>query len=164
MNNNENMLAKGLSASGGKIYIGADHAGFELKEKIIPFLKGLNYEVVDKGAYKFNQEDDYPDFVREVALAVANDFERSRGIVLGSSGQGEAIMANRFKGVRAVVYYGGNEEIIKLSREHNDANILSLGVRFMNEDEAKKAVKIWLETPFSNEKRHIRRINKIDSL
>jgi len=148
-----------------KIFIGSDHAGFELKGKLIPFLKELGHEVEDKGAFELNKEDDYPDFVRPVASAVASDPERSRGIVLGGSGQGEAMAANRIKGVRAVEYYAPSRRdvsIIKDSRGHNDSNVLSLGARFLSEDEAKSAVKDWLETPFSGDERHVRRIAKLD--
>ena len=134
-----------------KIFLGADHAGWELKERLKKYLRDeLSYEVSDEGAFALDPDDDYPDFVRIVAKRVASDPEQSRGVILGGSGQGEAIMANRFRNVRAVVYYGqpkaGELDIIKLSREHNDANILSLGARFLTEVEAKRAVKLWLET------------------
>jgi ribose 5-phosphate isomerase B len=145
-----------------KIYIGTDHAGFELKEKLKPFIESLGYEVEDFGAYELNKDDDYPDFVKLVAKAVSNN-SNSKGVILGGSGQGEAIVANRFNGVRSDVYYGSNLKAVKLSREHNDANILSLGARFLDEGEAKEAVKLWLETPFSNAERHNRRIKKIDT-
>ncbi len=145
------------------IHIGADHAGFEMKEEIRAHLESLGYEVVDYGAYEFEEDDDYPDFCSPVGEAVSADIDRlSRGIVIGGSGQGEAIAANRFAGVRAIVYYGSNDEIIPLSREHNDANVLSLGARFIGNDEAKEVVELWLETAFSGEERHIRRINKLD--
>ena len=145
------------------IFIASDHAGFELKEKLIPFLKDLGHEVEDKGAFSYNPEDDYPDFVIPVAQAIANDPERSRGIVLGKSGQGEAMCANRIRGVRAAVFYGGSLNTIQLSREHNDANILSLGARLVEANEAMEATKLFLETPFSGDERHIRRINKLDA-
>ncbi len=148
-----------------KIYIGSDHAGFELKEKLVPFLKELGHEVEDKGAYSLDPQDDYPDFVIPVAQAVADNPEQSRGIVLGGSGQGEAICANRFKGVRAFTYYvpsRGEVNIVEDSRSHNDSNVISLGARFLSEEEARTAVKLWLETPFSKEERHIRRIAKLD--
>jgi len=144
-----------------KIYIGTDHAGFELKEMLLPFLRSLGHETEDKGAHSFEALDDYPDFIRPVAEAVANDVS-SRGIILGGSGQGEAMCANRLKGVRAAVYYGGPFDIAVLSREHNDANILSLGARFVDEDEAREVVRVWLETPFSGEEKHARRIQKLD--
>src|SRR3989344_220542 len=144
-----------------KVHLAADHAGFELKEKIKQFLGGLGYEVQDHGAFELDVQDDYPDFVREAAEAVAKDPE-SRGIVLGGSGQGEAMVANRAKGVRAAVYYGGSEDIIKLSREHNDANVLSLGARFISGQEALDMIKLWLDTVFSGDERHKRRIRKID--
>ena len=146
-----------------KIYIGSDHAGFELKEKLIPFLKELGHEVEDRGAFSYDPQDDYPDFVAPIALAITSDPERSRGIVIGKSGQGEAMCANRRKGVRAAIWYGGNMETIKLSREHNDANILSLGAGLVGEEMALEAVKLWLETPFSGDGRHIRRIEKLDA-
>jgi ribose 5-phosphate isomerase B len=146
-----------------KILIATDHAGFELKEKLTVFLKTLGYEVKDFGAYSYNLKDDYPDFIMPLAEEVSKDPE-ARGIILGGSGQGEAIVANRFKKVRCAVYYGGDLRIINFSREHNDANILSLGARFLNFEEAKDAVKVWLETPFSNEIRHISRIEKIDCI
>ncbi|OGF82708.1 ribose 5-phosphate isomerase B [Candidatus Giovannonibacteria bacterium RIFCSPLOWO2_01_FULL_46_13] len=143
-----------------KIYIGADHAGFELKEKLKKFLEEKGHEVIDKGAYELNPADDYPDFIKPVAEAVAGDKD-SMGVVLGGSGQGEAMAANRVKGIRAAVYYGGDLEIVKLSREHNDSNILSLGARFISEEEAKEAVNLWLLTPFA-EGRHRKRIDDID--
>jgi ribose 5-phosphate isomerase B len=135
-----------------KIYIGTDHAGFELKEELKKFLKDLGCEVEDKGAYEFNREDDYPDFILPVVKAVAEDIARdldSRGIVIGGSGQGEAIVANKVKNIRAAVVY--DEYSARMSREHNDANIVSLGTRTLSADKAKKLVKLWLETPFSNE-------------
>lgn len=143
-----------------KICLAADHAGFELKEKIKKFLIDKGYEVKDFGSFSFDPNDDYPDFIRKAAEAVANNSEQSRGIVLGGSGQGEAMVANRYKGVRAAVLYKYDEEIIKLSREHNNANVLALGARFLKEKEAIKAVDLWLKTPFSGEERHKRRIDK----
>ncbi|MDP2676352.1 MAG: RpiB/LacA/LacB family sugar-phosphate isomerase [bacterium] len=170
-----------------KVYLGTDHAGFALKEKLKRYLADEGHEVEDMGAHSLNDQDDYPDFIRLVAEAVARDDEglapsgstalppngrgsplgggtagESRGVVLGGSGQGEAMVANRIRGVRAAVYYGGDKEIIVLSREHNDANILSLGARFLSDEEAKSVVKLWLETEFKGEERHVRRIKKID--
>lgn len=145
-----------------KIYFASDHAGFELKNALIDFVQDeLDYEVEDCGAYAQKADDDYPDFIRRAAVKVQGD-PASRGIVLGGSGQGEAMMANRFPHVRAAVYYGGPLEIIKLSRAHNDANVLSLGARFLSFGEAEEAVRLWLETPFSNDERHVRRIKKVD--
>ncbi len=134
------------------IYIGSDHAGYELKEKLKIFLTELSYKVVDKGAFKLDNEDDYPDFVIPVAESVAQD-PGSFGIVIGGSGQGEAISANKIDGIRATEYYGGDPEIVKVSREHNDANILSLGARFVTEEEAREVVTLFLETKFSGEER-----------
>lgn len=154
-----------------KIYIGADHAGFEMKQQLIRFLEKKNFEVIDQGAFEFDEEDDYPDFIFPVAKAVSTD-PNSFGIVIGGSGQGEAIVANRVPGIRAVVFNGQYEpadgrevpqEII-ISREHNDANILSLGARFLSQQEAEEAVETWLDTAFSGEERHIRRISKIDQM
>jgi len=144
-----------------KIYIGSDHAGYELKEKLKIYLSSLEYKVEDKGAFDLNTNDDYPDFIIPVANEVSKDKE-SLGIVLGGSGEGEQISANKIEGIRAIEYYGGNLDIVRLGREHNNANILSLGARFIKEDEAREAVKIFIETPFSEDERHIRRINKIE--
>jgi len=143
-----------------KIYLAADHAGFGLKEKIKQLLIKQGYAVKDFGAFEYNEGDDYPDFVHKAAAAVAKNPDDALGIVIGGSGQGEAMVANRYKGVRAAVYYGGRNEIIKLSREHNNANVLSLGSRFLSEEEALAAVDLWLRTPFSKEERHQRRIAK----
>ena len=144
-----------------KLYIGTDHAGFELKEALVAFLRAEGHEVEDFGAHSLDALDDYPDFIRPVAEAVAQD-KHARGIILGGSGQGEAMCANRVKGARAVVYYGGAVDIVLLSREHNDANILSLGARFIEGEEAKEVVKLWLATPFSGAEKHARRIKKLD--
>jgi ribose 5-phosphate isomerase B len=147
-----------------KIYIASDHAGFELKNYLINFLETQGYIIEDKGPFNYNEEDDYTDFISLVAKEISADPDNSRGIIMGGSGQGEAIVANRFLNVRAVVHYGGSLENLKKTREHNDANVLSLGARFMSEEEAKNAVKVWLETPFSGDERHVRRIKKIESV
>ena len=142
------------------IHIATDHAGLELKEKVKSYLSKLDYEVIDHGAYEYDELDDYPDFIFPCANAVSNDLN-SKGIILGGSGQGEAMAANRVKGVRAAVFYNGPDEIIKLSRQHNDANILSLGARFMSDHEMYKIIELWLSTDFESG-RHKRRIEKLD--
>lgn len=147
-----------------QIYLSSDHAGFELKEKLKAYLKERGYDVADSGPYAYDQTDDYPDYIMPVARKVSENPDTVRGIILGGSGQGEAIMANRFAYVRAMVYYGGPLDIVKIGREHNNANVLSLGARFLSEDEAKAALEVWLETPFSDEERHARRIKKIEKL
>ena len=148
-----------------KIYIATDHAGYEMKEAIASYVeKDLGFTVADMGAHQNDPNDDYPDFIQLAAQEVSHDPAGSRGIVIGGSGQGEAIVANRFPKVYCAVYYGGPLEIIKLSREHNNTNILSLGSRFMTLDEAKAAIKLWLETPFSEEERHLRRLKKIEQI
>lgn len=156
------------------IHLAADHAGYELKEAIKTWLAQNNYEVLDHGAFEYDDEDDYVSFVEGAAREVSVD-SSARAIVVGGSGQGEAIVANRFPGVRAVVYYGaaertqtdaeGNElGIIASTRYHNNANVLSLGARFITEEEALEAIDLWLETAFSNEERHRRRLEKLDEL
>lgn len=144
-----------------KIHIGTDHAGFELKNKLVEYLKTLGHDVLDHGAFSLDPTDDYPDFIKPVAEAVSKD-PQSKGIILGGSGQGEAMVANKFDDVRAIEYYGGEIEIVKLGREHNNANILSLGARFVADDEVYEAVKVFIETDFSNEPRHVRRIEEIN--
>lgn len=147
-----------------KIFIATDHAGFELKNSLASFLsEDLGHEVVDCGAFTYDESDDYPDFISVAISNLKENLSDSRAIILGGSGTGEAILANRYSEVRAAVYYGGPLEIITLSREHNDANVLSLGARFLDEETAKEAVSLWLSTNFSGEERHQRRINKIDS-
>ena len=147
-----------------KIFFASDHAGFELKKTLVEFVKNLGFESVDLGPKEFEENDDYPLEVEKVGMEIFRDPEGSKGIILGGSGQGEAIVANRFPNVRAVVYYGGDREIIKLSREHNDANVLSIGARFVSEKESKEAVELWLKTEFSEESRHIRRLREIDKM
>ena len=146
-----------------KIILGSDHAGFELKEKIKKYLVESGFEVEDMGAHKYDPIDDYPDFIIPTAKKVAKDANNC-GIIFGGSGQGEAIAANKVKGVRAALYYGGEMDIVKLSRTHNKTNILSLGARFLKIDDAIKAVNLWLRTNFNNEERHKRRIKKIDKI
>ena len=146
-----------------KIFLGSDHAGFELKEHIKKYLLKLGMKVEDLGAHKFDSQDDYPDFIVPVAKKVAQN-PNSIGIIFGASGQGEAIAANKIKGVRAALYYGSNMEIVKLSRTHNNANILSLGAKFLTKQEAIEAINVWLKTDFNNEARHIRRIKKINKI
>jgi ribose 5-phosphate isomerase B len=147
------------------IVIATDHAGFTLKEAIKSFLEGLGYSVLDVGAHELKDGDDYPTYMSAAAMKVAQDMSGStRAIIFGGSGEGEAMVANRFPGVRATVWYGCNDEIIKLSREHNDANVLSVGARFVEEADAKRAVETWLNTAFSGDERHARRNEQIDSI
>lgn len=142
-----------------KIYIGSDHAGFDLKETIKFQLSSKGHTIEDMGAFSKVETDDYPDFVVPVAEKVSANPD-SMGIILGGSGQGEAMAANRIKDVRASVYYGGPLNIVALSKEHNNANVLSLGARFMDEKTAIEAVEKFIEIPFSGDERHVRRINK----
>ena len=140
-----------------KIAIGSDHAGFKYKEKIKEFLTGLGHTVDDFGTDS-EEPVDYPLFIRPVALAVARG-EAERGVVLGGSGNGEAMVANRVKGVRCALCW--NVESARLAREHNDANVISLGQRMITEDAALEIVSIWLDTSFEGG-RHLRRIQMLD--
>lgn len=147
------------------IILAADHAGYKLKEAIKSFLESKKLPVLDVGAHKYDEADDYPVYMTAAAMKVAEDLTgETKAVIFGGSGEGEAIVANRFPGVRALVWYGGNKDILKLSREHNNANVLSLGARFVDENTAKEAVELWLATPFSNEERHRRRIMEIDNI
>ena len=143
-----------------KIYIAADHAGFNLKKNLIAQLHEDGYDIEDCGAYDYDPLDDYPDFIMPASEKVAKD-QSSKGIIIGGSGQGEAIAANRIKGARAIVYYDGPLDIIKLSRLHNNANILSLGARFISSERAMEILNIWLSEKFEGG-RHENRINKLD--
>lgn len=151
-----------------KIYFATDHAGLALKNELVAFVRDeLGHETIDCGAYQDEPADDYPPLIVRAIRPLSSDSRQgiqSRAIILGGSGQGEAMMANRFHGVRTAVYYGGSTEIISFSREHNDANALSLGARFLSSEEAKQAVRHWLATPFSGEARHMRRLRQIEDL
>lgn len=158
-----------------KVFFAADHAGFALKHALIEHVQALGYEVEDIGAFSLDREDDYPEYVTACAERVARD-EQSLGIIIGGSGQGEAMCANRVSGARAAVFYGpmrvtesldiegGRSEdgydLVRLARRHNNANMLSIGARFVSGKEAAEAVRIFLETPFSQSPRHIRRLAK----
>ena len=163
-----------------QLYLASDHAGFELKEKVKTFLNEKGFDVTDCGAAEFNKDDDYPDFISKAAEAVSKDPENSKALIFGGSGQAEAMVANKYDRVRCALFYaaivpfgaadvtGGKSEdpleMIRLTREHNNANVLSIGARFVDEDMVKKAVTQWLETTFKNEERHVRRIEKISKL
>lgn len=163
-----------------EVFLGTDHAGFDLKEEVKGFLEQKGYEVQDCGAHFFDKDDDYPDFISLAAKGVSKNPDTTRGIIFGGSGQGEAMVANKIKGVRCVVFYGpklpvgaadasGREstdpfELIRLAREHNNANMLSFGARFVTPEETFQAVELFLRTPFSAEERHKRRIDKIKEL
>lgn len=143
-----------------KIHLAADHAGFEYKEAVKAYLVEQGAEVIDHGAVSVDPTDDYPDFMAPAAQAVALSNGEDVGIIFGGSGQGEAMVANRVPGVRAVVYYGGPTDILTLSRAENNANILSIGARFLTLEEILEAIAIWSEIPFANDPRDIRRISK----
>lgn len=162
-----------------KVYFASDHAGFEIKNHLLAFVRDeLGHEVEDCGAHAFDAGDDYPAIIAEAARKLSSDATSgiaNRAIVAGASGQGEAIVANRFKGVRCALYYGKamreqkdmsgkHLNMLASSREHNDANALSLGLRFLSLEEAKEAVREWLSVPFSGEERHARRIKQIDEV
>ncbi len=147
-----------------KVYIATDHAGFDLKEEIKVFLLNKGYDVEDFGAYEYDKEDDYPDFIKKAAKAVSESKNNDFAIIFGGSGQGEAMVANRFKNVRAAVLNCENIKLVKLAREHNDANILSIGARFLSKKFALKATEEFLETKFSEAERHKRRLKKLENL
>ena len=143
-----------------KIYISSDHAGFKLKEHVKRFLTEKGYDIKDFGALEYDGLDDYPDFILPAAKYISE--HKLIGIIFGGSGQGEAMAANRIKGIRAAVFYNGPDEIVELSRLHNNANILSIGARFVSNQEVEKIIELWLSTDFE-EGRHEKRINKLDS-
>jgi ribose 5-phosphate isomerase B len=158
-----------------KVYFAADHAGYALKQALVAHVRSLGYEVEDLGASALEKEDDYPDFITTCAKRVASE-EESFGIIIGGSGQGEAMCANRVPGARAAVFYGpmrvaetlevegGRSEdgfdVVRLARRHNNANLLSLGARFVSGKEAAEAVHLFLTTAFSDNPRHARRLAK----
>jgi ribose 5-phosphate isomerase B len=147
-----------------KIFISADHAGFELKNHLVTFLQQKGIEVVDKGPVELNPTDDYPDLISLVGQEISAQRPDELGIVIGYSGQGEALVSNKYKNVRAGVYYGGPIEIVTLLREHNNANVLSLSGHFLSKEEAEQAVETFVGTAFTGDERHVRRIEKITHL
>jgi ribose 5-phosphate isomerase B len=144
-----------------KIAIGSDHAGFELKENVKKFLKEKGHEYHDFGAETLDPQDDYPEYGRKVAEAVASG-EYDRGIVVCGTGMGISIAANKVPGIRAAVCY--TTDMARVSRAHNDANVLALGGRLLAKELASDIVSVWLKTPFSEEERHMRRIRKINEI
>lgn len=138
-----------------RVYLGSDHAGFELKQHLIGWLKAAGHEAVDCGPEAYDADDDYPVFVLRAAARTAAD-PGSLGIVIGGSGNGEAIAANKVKGIRAALAW--SDETAELGRAHNDANVISIGARMHDQDTATRFVRLFLETPYSKEERHARRI------
>jgi ribose 5-phosphate isomerase B len=153
-----------VSMSPSIIHVAADHAGFAHKEAICTWLRAEGFNVIDHGAKHFDASDDFPDLIAPAASAVSEKPESARALIFGGSGQGEAMVANRFPNVRATVYYGGSDEIIRLSREHNDANVLSVGARFVSIDEAKRVIWMWLHAPAERAEKYDRRNHKIERL
>lgn len=159
-----------------KIYLATDHAGFEYKELVKEFIVnkyGEEFELIDCGSFEMNETDDYTNFIHSAAKKLSssllnNNVRDDRAIVFGGSGEGEAIVMNRYNGIRCTTYYGGNLEIVRLGREHNNANAISFGARFVDFMEVKRAVEIFLSTEFDlnkeENKRHLRRIRAIDVL
>lgn len=162
-----------------KIALATDHTGFEQLKDLEIYLESLGHTCENFGPTTLNINDDYPDFIFKAAQAVASgNFER--GVILGGSGEGEAIAANRLKGIRCAVFYGpavvgriidangrvssSPYEIVKLSREHNNSNMISLAARFVSLMDMKQVIKLWLDTPFTEQPRHVRRIDKLDRL
>lgn len=163
-----------------KIAVTTDHTGLaygDAFDTLKKYIESLGHECVDFGPPELNMDDDYPDYMFPAARAVA-DGSCDAGVIMGGSGQGEGMAANRVKGVRCTVFYGpaiakqpidaegttstDPYEILRLSRQHNHANMLSLSARFLALDEMKQAIKIWLETPYSDAERHVRRVKKLD--
>lgn len=141
-----------------RIHLGGDHAAYELLGELVTFLEEEGHEVVNHGPHTYDAADDYPVFVLRAAQAVATD-PGSLGIVLGGSGNGEQMAANRVRGIRAALAY--NDELASLAREHNDAQVLSIGARMNTVEQAKAMVKTFIETPFSHDPRHQRRIDML---
>lgn len=145
-----------------KIHIATDHAGLDLKNDLVKYLSKNKHEVIDHGAHEFNGDDDYPDFVIPAAKAVVQDVKNgitAVGVVLGGSGNGEQIAANKVKGIRAALVW--NNETARLARQHNNANIVSIGARMHEVAEIKEFIDTFVQEGFTEEERHLRRIEKI---
>ena len=145
-----------------KVYIGADHGGLNLKEKAKHKLAEWGFDVEDMGAKTLDPDDDYPEFAYAVAKKVSENLSASRGILLCRSGVGMDIVANKVKGIRSAQVF--NEEMAKKSREHEDANVLTIATDYLPEENVLFILKIWLETPFSGDERHVRRLKQIEEL
>ena len=147
-----------------KIFIGTDHAGFELKNQLLGHLADKGCEVIDAGPFTFEKTDDYPDYAYQVATKVIGeaDEDQTRGILICTSGQGMAIAANRVPGIRAALAW--DKESAKHSRQHNNANVLSLPGKRLSYEQAVEVIDAWLDEKFTKEERHIRRLGKIDNL
>ncbi|MDF3291231.1 ribose-5-phosphate isomerase [Streptomyces silvisoli] len=143
-----------------RVYLGSDHAGYELKNHLVEWLKANGHDPVDCGPHIYDAQDDYPPFCLRAAERTAQDSD-SLGIVIGGSGNGEAIAANKVKGVRAALAW--SEETASLGREHNNANVVSIGARMHSEEEATRFVEVFLSTPFSGGERHVRRIDMLSA-
>lgn len=141
-----------------RVYLGSDHAGFELKSVLAGWLAGTGHEAVDCGPASYDADDDYPPYVMRAAASVAAD-PGSLGVVLGGSGNGEQIAANKVPGIRAALVW--STEIARLARLHNDANVISLGARMHSAQEAIAFLRVFVETEFSGEARHVRRLAMI---
>jgi ribose 5-phosphate isomerase B len=141
-----------------RVYLGSDHAGFELKQQLVEHVRSLGHDPVDCGPHVYDAEDDYPPYVLLAASRAAGDPD-SAGVVLGGSGNGEAIAANKVRGVRCALAF--SDDTARLAREHNDANVLSLGARMYDADAAQRFVQIFLSTAFTGEPRHVRRIGML---
>ena len=143
------------------IIFATDHAGFELKEHIKQFVEKLGHTVHDCGAMSYEATDDYPTYMHEAAKKLTAN-PGARAVIFGGSGQGEAMVLNRYRGVRAIVCTSGSKEIAALGREHNNANVISIGARFVSPEEAEQLVQTFLETDFSGDDRHVRRIEQLE--
>jgi ribose 5-phosphate isomerase B len=141
-----------------RVYLGSDHAGFELKQDLVRRLSAADHDVIDVGAATYDHEDDYPGYCIDAATRVVAD-PGSLGVVIGGSGNGEQIAANKVIGVRAALAW--SEETARLAREHNDANVLAIGARMHTVEQAEAFVTLFLRTPFSRAERHARRIAQV---
>jgi len=146
------------------VHLATDHAGFEHKQAVALWLLHEGFTVIDHGAYEYDESDDFPDFIALAAAAVSKNPQSECAVIFGGSGQGEAMVANRFPHIRATVLYAENDEIVTLSREHNNANVLSIGARFLSLDSTKRLVWDWLHLHAPLENRHQRRIQKLDDI
>lgn len=145
-----------------KVFLGADHAGFQLKSTVMAHLSKLGYDVEDEGDRELNPDDDYPQFAFTVVTKVLGSEDEARGILLCGSGQGMCIAANRVRGIRAALCW--NEDIARETRNDNDSNVLCIPARTLSEEDALNIIDTWLKTPFSGAARHVRRIHEIEEL